>query len=412
MENKRFNLKTIYRENPEIWFFLFATMTFVVMYVWTLLINPLLLTPVWFIGFTLLTILHIAIHWSLFIIEKYPQVTWVYIVVQGGLAFLITLISQNVGMILCLYMALIGETLGIFKRKIWITISFTYILVLAFVNYALLYGIDQIGWTMLGVLPILIFVVLYVSQYNRVVDAREEAKNLLTELEVANRQLSEYTTQVEDLTLANERQRMARELHDTLAQGLAGLILQLEAADSHIGAAHPEKAQSIIQQAMIRARTTLADARKAIGDLRSPPSTPADLVDAIRDEANRFTHTTNIPCKLDLYQPEFVSPQVSENALRAVSEGLLNIAKHTNATEAAIRMTCMERTLYIEITDNGVGFDPKESVGRSGHYGLLGIRERARILGGALIIESQPGQGTSVKIELPLSFESIKASEK
>ena len=222
MKNKIAALQKGLKEYPEIWFFLFASMIFVVMYVWTLSINPKLHTPLWLVIFTALMVIHVIFHWVLFILEKRPKYNWVYILGQGLLAFIITYISQNFGMILCLYMALVGEVLGIFKRKLWIAISFLYFLILGLTNYALIYGIEGFGWNILGVLPILIFVVIYVTQLNRIVESREQARKLLIELEEANLQLSTYANQVEELTLNNERQRMARELHDTLAQGLAG----------------------------------------------------------------------------------------------------------------------------------------------------------------------------------------------
>lgn len=247
-----------------------------------------------------------------------------------------------------------------------------------------------------------VFVVMYVSLYTREAKAREQAQTLLGELETAHAQLTEYAATVEDLTLKTERQRIARELHDTLAQGLAGLILQLEAADSHLLNDRHDKAQSIVQQAMVRARTTLAEARRAISDLRQDTS-PSGLTEAIQAEVERFEHTTGIPCKLDLYQPTVFSNQIAENVLRAVSESLMNIARHAGATQAAISMKCFDDQLQLMISDNGIGFLPAEVIGRAGHYGLVGLRERARILGGSLEIQSQPSQGTTIKIQLPLS---------
>jgi len=160
-----------------------------------------------------------------------------------------------------------------------------------------------------------------------------------------------------------------------------------------------------VKQAMQRARATLADARRAISDLRDTSSSPVDLLDTIQNEVNRFTHTTGIPCELKLCEPNLLSNDIAENASRAVSEGLMNIAKYAQATAVEISMTCEEDFLDIEIEDNGIGFNPKDSIGRSGHYGLLGIRERARILGGSLTIESDPTLGTTLKIRLPLEKE-------
>ncbi|MFC1996659.1 sensor histidine kinase [Chloroflexota bacterium] len=401
MPNIFVRTRTVFQNHPEIWFFIFANVVFVVMYIWTLAINIQLHQPGPFILFTGLTIIHIVLHWALVKIDQNPNWFWPYVLVQGALAFIITLLSQNMGMIFALYMALLGEVIGAGQSKGKRISAGIFFLFLSLINFILLMGLDQsLGWV-LGTIPMVIFVVMYVSLYTRESKAREQAQTLLGELGTAHTQLAEYAVQVEQLTLTTERQRMARELHDTLAQGLAGLILQLEAADSYLSREESEKAQTIVQQAMDRARTTLADARRAISDLREEIS-PTDLIDAIQSEVERFQHTTGIPCKLNLCQPPTISPQTAENALRAVSESLINIARHAEASEVSITMTCNIEDLLIEIRDDGIGFYPEETIGRSGHYGLLGLRERARILGGSLTIESQPSQGTTIKIQLPI----------
>ncbi|MBC8508142.1 MAG: sensor histidine kinase [Anaerolineales bacterium] len=404
MKEKISTLRNKFKEHPELWFFVFANFVFVVMFVWSLLITPSLLKLPTLILFTTLTLFHIGIHWTLLIVAEDERWFWPYVIIQGLLAFAIILMSQNIGMIFALYMALIGEMIGSIRRRSWSVIAVIFFLVLSFSTQIILEGAQSSLWWLLGTAMSMLFVVLYVSLYTQETTARYQAQKLLTELEVANRQLSDYAAQVEALTLKDERQRMARELHDTLAQGLAGLILQLEAADSHISADHHQKAQTIIQQAMARARTTLADARQAIGDLRSTQS-PTDLAEAIRQEVDRFTRDTRIACKLDLTVPEKLSSENAENAVRAVSEGLINIARHADATKASVEMTYDDDLLEIEIQDNGIGFDPEECVGRAGHYGLLGMRERARISGGSLVIESVSSQGSTLRLELPLSNE-------
>jgi len=140
----------------------------------------------------------------------------------------------------------------------------------------------------------------------------------LLKLEAANRQLSEYAARVEDLTIAAERQRMARELHDTLSQGLAGLILQLEAVDAHLSHNHPEKAHAIISDAMLQARATLADARRAIDDLRQ--TTQDDFETSLRLEISRFTDATGIPCIFHADATPPLPDPVKETIIRAVAE--------------------------------------------------------------------------------------------
>src|SRR5207253_8922753 len=133
---------------------------------------------------------------------------------------------------------------------------------------------------LLALVPLLVTTIGCVALYMKEVQARHQAQALLRDLAAAQ-------AQVAALTLASERQRMARELHDTLAQGLAGLILQLEAVDAHLAGERPERASAIVRQAMGRARSTLSDARAAIDDLRA--ASTSDLASSVREEAARFT---------------------------------------------------------------------------------------------------------------------------
>jgi two-component system, NarL family, sensor histidine kinase YdfH len=237
------------------------------------------------------------------------------------------------------------------------------------------------------------------------VNARARSQALLQELKIAHRQLAEYAVRTEELTLANERQRLARELHDTLAQGLAGLILQLEAADTHLESGHGEHAQAIVRQAMARARSTLAEARQAIDDLRSEPQVPVDLAQAVRDEAQRFSTLTGVPSSVEVWLPGALSAAARQCALRAVTEGLANVARHAGARQVRIRASVKEAGLQVVVQDDGKGFAPEQAVGQQGHYGLLGLRERARLAGGTMEIESRPGQGTTLRVCLPGALE-------
>jgi NarL family two-component system sensor histidine kinase YdfH len=254
-------------------------------------------------------------------------------------------------------------------------------------------------WYVAGILPMTIFVVMYVVLYSRQADARVKAQGLLTELEAANRRLTESADRIEDLTLTNERQRMARELHDTLAQGLAGLILQLEAADSHLASGRPERAQSIVQQAMTRARDTLAESRRAIDGLRAEPT--GDLEDAVRSEAGHFTSASGVPCSLALALDRPLPEAIRAVALRAVAEGLTNIARHARAQRASVAVRAGGDALEIEVTDDGIGFDAADTE-PAGHYGLIGLRERVRLAGGTVEINSGPGKGSSLTVRIPI----------
>ena len=307
-------------------FFAFMTLVLTGMYVLTLVTNPSLRQSWMVIPFTILMAVHIILHWMVTRIIQTPSHQAFYVIGQGLLAFAIAYLSQNTGMILGIYMALIGETLGFLGITRWGILSTLYYVSLSLISFLLFTGPVQAMFWLITIIPIVIFVGMYVTLYVRQADAREKAQALASELEAANRQLTEYAAQLEDLTIANERQRMARELHDTLSQGLAGLILQLEAADAHLANDRREKAQAIIANAMVQARATLADARRAIDDLRQPSRD--DLDSALRLETSRFTGATGIPVELHLDPTPPLPEPVKETAVRAVAEALTNIAHH------------------------------------------------------------------------------------
>jgi NarL family two-component system sensor histidine kinase YdfH len=196
---------------------------------------------------------------------------------------------------------------------------------------------------------------------------------------------------------------MARQLHDTLSQGLAGVILQLEAADAHLANNRPERARAILQQTMGQARATLSEARRAIGDLRQGQAAPMDLVESLRDEVEHFTRTTAIPCELVLDLQASIPDRLCEPVLRSVSEGLSNIARHAQAEQASVRLYVDEDQLLVEVRDDGRGFDPLAV--EPGHFGLLGMRERVRLAGGGMQVNSRPGEGTVIVLRMPLSQE-------
>ncbi|HXT35834.1 MAG TPA: sensor histidine kinase [Chloroflexota bacterium] len=214
-------------------------------------------------------------------------------------------------------------------------------------------------------------------------------------------QLRVAAVHIEQLTLLTERQRLARELHDTLAQGLAGVLMQLQAANARLTNGRYERAGDAIQQAMVDVRAALTESRYAIDDLRIAETEGPALIQAVHEAIKHFTTATGIACGADLEALISLSGPPADHILRAVREGLTNVARHARTGQAWVRAERREATVVIEIGDDGVGFDPETIIGQAGHYGLLGLRERARLAGGRLDLMSAPGAGTIIRFSVP-----------
>jgi NarL family two-component system sensor histidine kinase YdfH len=207
----------------------------------------------------------------------------------------------------------------------------------------------------------------------------------------------------EQIAVLEERNRMARELHDTLAQGVAGLVLQLEAVKHHLNEGEVAESQLIVAEASTQARDALRKARAAIDDLRAEALFAPDFVTAVTQQTRKFSASNNMPVELDAQLPDslLLPPATSLHAQRAVAEMLANVAQHAQATTVWLRLRRADGCLLIEVVDNGGGFDAETAV-RPGHYGIVGLRERARLTGGHFSIKSSPESGTTALLSLPL----------
>ena len=406
----------------ELPFFIFLTVILLAISAWSVYSSPGLQSPPRLLPFCILILFHIGMYWLAFLHALSFRLTLVYLAAQGLIAFGIILLAQNLAMVFGLFGGLVGISTGLFsKTRRWAAVAIAFFVALSMLSYGLVTGWSQIEGWMQMVIPTTLFIIIYVSLYNRQGEARARALALAEELEVANRHLEEYASQVKELTLSNERQRMARELHDTLSQGLAGLILQLDAADAHLGSSRPERARAIVQQAMEQARATLADARRAIDDLRQAAPNPPDPATApphlrfgagVRQETDRFTAATGIPVQLEINLPMPLADIAPlEAGMRILAEGLANAARHAHASQVRLRLAQDGNCLDMLLQDDGVGFDLPAAANQAGHYGLLGMSERARLAGGTLEVTSRPGAGTVLHLRLPVNSPEHPAAE-
>jgi NarL family two-component system sensor histidine kinase YdfH len=251
------------------------------------------------------------------------------------------------------------------------------------------------------------YLVLYVLQARTQVQrdaAYRELEAAKSELEMAHAELTASAGQIEELTRLTERQRLARDLHDTLTQGLAGVILQLEVATAHLAKQNYTRTAEIVQGAIGRARDALQEARAAIADLRAESPGPRDLTADVQMEIDRFGAATGIICEADLDALAAIPPPLDGQLRRALAEALANVARHAQARHVWIGAAFRQGMVEVEVRDDGVGFDPA-AVNPDGHYGLLGLRERAQLSGGDLAVVSTPGTGTTLRCRFPCGWE-------
>ncbi|MEQ8674213.1 MAG: sensor histidine kinase [Aggregatilineales bacterium] len=214
-----------------------------------------------------------------------------------------------------------------------------------------------------------------------------------------NDELAHYATTLEQLAITRERNRMARELHDTLAHTLSAVNIQLKALDVLIDS-DPQAAKATLQQTHQLTRDGLHEARRALHALRSTSLDELGCVLAIQQTATAKAERAGIDLHLDLpVQITNVGALVEQNLYRIVDEAVNNVIHHADATRMKIAIYQTPQTLELSISDNGKGFDVTKSE-QNGHYGILGMKERALLVNGDLNISSQSGQGTDIRLTI------------
>jgi signal transduction histidine kinase len=215
------------------------------------------------------------------------------------------------------------------------------------------------------------------------------------ELAEAHEQLRGYAAQAERLATAQERNRVARDIHDGLGHSLTVVQMQVKAARAVLQG-DPDKADSVLAKAQQQAEVALAEVRRSVHALREPRSTPP-LPEALRTLAEENV-AAGVPTQVTVCGAERPLPdEIREALFRAAQEGLTNVRKHANATRADLLLDYADAAVRIEVRDDGTGTADDRSPG----YGLLGLRERTAHLGGRLHLESTPGQGSTLSLEVP-----------
>jgi signal transduction histidine kinase len=246
-------------------------------------------------------------------------------------------------------------------------------------NLALLFGLS------------LVFVLLLM---NTVLAERKSREKLA----IANEKLRQYALRIENQATLEERNRIAREIHDSLGHSLTALNLQLETA-SKLWLSNPEKAQAFLATAKELGSKALQDVRQSVSAMRSDPIQKQSLEEAIAGVIENVHRATDVApiCKINLSYP--LPIEIKTSIYRIVQESLTNICKYAKATEINLELTTTETKLHLMIKDNGVGFNKSQN---TTGFGLQSMRERTLALGGDFDIQTAPGLGCKIIANIPL----------
>ena len=213
-------------------------------------------------------------------------------------------------------------------------------------------------------------------------------------------QLMRLSRESQQAAVIAERNRMARDIHDTLAQGLTGVIVQLEAAEDAQAQNLAKDAAAHIERASDLARDSLQEARRSVHALRPLVLAGKNLCAAIEELIRKMVTGTNLHAEFTIQgEPQLMPQEWEENLLRVAQEVLTNTLRHARASHFKVHFAFDPQTIRLELRDDGCGFDPAK---RYDGFGLLGIKERVESIGGELTVQSAPENGTAILVFLPL----------
>jgi signal transduction histidine kinase len=201
------------------------------------------------------------------------------------------------------------------------------------------------------------------------------------------------------LALAEERERMARELHDALNQSLFSLSLTARAASRHLGT-DPERAAEELNEIALLAKEAMAELRAVVEGLRTPDVDRDGLLPAIRSQAALLSRVHHLDVDVEANEEPTLDGRVEHEVFRIVQEALTNAVRHAQPARVTVSLVSGD-SLQLTVRDDGLGFDPDEQNYRGRRLGLTSMRERAASIGGTLTISSSPGNGATVRLEVP-----------
>jgi signal transduction histidine kinase len=323
--------------------------------------------------------------------------THLILAVQTGILGVLSLLPPRLDFFSTLSVTLALQAVYVFSGKTafrWIGVFAVVVAVLLLLGQGWSYGLPLVVSNTVAVFMVGAFIVLI----RRTEAAHRESQRLLSELEKAHQQLQIYTAQAEQLAVVKDRNRLARDLHDSVSQIIfsmrltADAIRILQQRDPTQVAPQLDKLQELAQSALEKMRTLIHELR---------PSVVAEhgLIPALRHHVNLMERQHKFKVALDISGTPRLTDEEAEQIYHVIEEALNNVLKHAHTDQATLSIRSENNHVIIIVTDKGKGFS-REDIDKDRNLGLAGMRERLESVGGSLVIDSAPGQGTCITLEI------------
>lgn len=336
-----------------------------------------------------------------FYIRRSRRLTYLYLVIQTIIICTIAFLTPPVDFWASLFAPLVVQVMHNFPQRTGLIITGIFTLVMSsFMGMRI--GLEVVLPLILVYSVIYFLLAAFIALIREAESARRESQEQQAELRIAHQQLQDYTAQAEELAVLQERNRVARSLHDSVTQTLFTLHLSTESAlilvDRDL-----EKVKQQLEEVQALAKSALSEMRTLIFELRPTPAMEVGLVPALRQHAILLERQHGLEVSLHFMAEPDLTKDQAQQMFRIAQEALNNVVKHAHTDKAFVSIEVEHQRVILTIKDEGRGFSPEKVKRKGSSIGLSSMRERAGAIGGTLSIESTLGEGTLVVFELPVS---------
>jgi signal transduction histidine kinase len=333
------------------------------------------------------------------IFRRNRLLSYLYLFVQIGIISTISILRPSVDFWTALFFPLILHVMYNYPQRTGFLFTGLFTVIMAILM--LLGPGPAVGIPLIFINSVVYFLIAaFIAIIREAETSNEELRRQQTELQAAHQQLRAYTTQAEELAVLQERNRLARELHDSVTQSLHSTTLLAEAGQRVAGSGDIERARGYLIRVGEISQQALREMRLLVYELRPLELRGVGFVGALQHRLDTVERRSGVEVQMSIEEELELPSKIEEELYRIAMEALNNALKHANPTKVTVNLRKEEKPdlscIELTITDDGIGFDPDDREGEGG-LGLVSMRERIQKLGGELTILSEPGEGTKVR---------------